>query len=339
MKIGITYDLKESVPVGQNEPDDTLEEYDSRETIDGIAAALESAGHTVLRLGGGRGFLRAVLKTKVDFVFNIAEGLGTYRSREAQVPSVLEMLGIPYTGSDPQSLAVCHDKHLAKKLVSLAGVSTPRWQLVGSEEALKAINWAEFLFPVFVKPAYEGSSMGVRLTSRVEAPRGLEEAVGGLLKSYEQPVLVEEFIDGDEVTVGVIGNTPPRILGIMRVLPRNKMPYFVYSLEIKRDWENLVEYECPARLPEKTLEKISDFALRVFKTMGCRDLARLDFRLNRAKEPYFLEINPLPGLNPRSSDYPIMAYKMGWGYNGLVNTILSAGLERYAGAADHNHSL
>ncbi|MFH0847668.1 MAG: ATP-grasp domain-containing protein [Chloroflexota bacterium] len=339
MKIGITYDLKESVPVGQNEPDDTLEEYDSRETIDGIAAALKSAGHTVQKMGGGRAFLRAVLRAKVDFVFNIAEGLGTYRSREAQVPSVLEMLGIPYSGSDPQSLAVCHDKHLAKKIVSLAGVSTPKWHLVSSLSELAGIEWAGFPFPAFVKPAYEGSSMGVRLTSRVEKAGGLQDAVGKLLKSYEQPVIVEEFIDGDEVTVGVIGNSPTKVLGIMRVLPRAKMLYFVYSLEIKRDWEKLVDYECPARLPEGTLKQISDFALRVFKSLGCRDFARLDFRVSRARKPYFLEINPLPGLNPQSSDYPIMAYKMGWGYNGLVNSILSAGLERYAGAADHNRSL
>ncbi len=329
MKIGITYDLKESVPVGQNEPEDTLEEYDSQETIDGIAAALESAGHTVLNLGGGREFLRGVLEAKVDFAFNIAEGLGIYRSREAQVPSVLEMLDIPYTGSDPQTLTICHDKHLAKKMVSLAGVSTPKWHFVASLDALGGINWADFSFPVFLKPAYEGSSMGVRLTSRVEKAQELKEAVGRLLKSYEQPVIIEEFVDGDEVTVGIIGNTP-KVLGIMRVLPRDKITHFVYSLEIKRDWEKLIDYECPARLPEETLAKISDFALRVFKTLDCRDFARLDFRLSRTQEPYFLEINPLPGLNPHSSDYPIMAYKMGWTYNALINAILSAALERYA---------
>lgn len=333
MKIGITYDLKEAVPVGQNEPEDTLEEYDSLETIDGLAAALSATGASVVRLGGGKEFLRNILSERVDIVFNISEGLGTYRSREAQIPSVLEMLGIPYTGSDPQTLAIAHDKHIAKKVVSLSGVSTPCWHLIESIESLKTIDWSRFPFPAFLKPAYEGSSMGVKLTSRIESLEKLESAAVKLLNSYQQPVIAEEFIHGDEVTVGIIGNSPPKILGIMRVLPKKEMSYFVYSLEIKRDWQNLVEYECPARLPEKTMQKISDFALGAFRTLDCRDLARLDFRVAKDGEPYFLEINPLPGLNYKNSDYPIMAYKMGWTYDKLIAEILNAAVKRQPGCA------
>ncbi len=339
MKIGITYDLKENVPVGEGEPEDTLEEYDSLETVNGIAAALEATGNSVVRLGGGKEFLEKILREKVDIVFNISEGLGTYRSREAQIPSVLEMLNIPYTGSDPQTLAVAHDKHLAKKLVSLAGVNTPRWQFIACREDLETVDWLRFPFPVFIKPAYEGSSMGVRLTSRVEKPSGLVPAVTKLIDSYKQPVLVEEFIHGDEVTVGLTGNSPPQILGIMRVLPKKEMPYFVYSLEIKKDWENLVDYECPARLPEKTIDKISDLAVKVFKTLDCRDFARIDFRVSSDGEPYFLEINPLPGLNFKNSDFPIMAYKMRWVYNALIAEILKAAVKRYTDASFGNLSL
>ena len=329
MKIGLAYDLKEAVPVRQSQPEDALEEYDSRETVGGIAAALESQGHSVIRLGGGRDFLFNIQKEKVDLVFNIAEGLGNYRSREAQVPAVLEMLDIPYTGSDPQCLAVCLDKPLTKKLVAAAGVATPRWQAVSSAVQVREIDWDGFPFPAFLKPVHEGSSKGIRSGSRVENRAQLAEAILALVERYQQSVMVEEFITGDEVTVGVVGNSPPTVLGMMRVVPRTTKGYFVYSLEVKRDWERLVEYECPAQLEAGVLQSIADSSLKAFRVLGCRDIARIDFRVSRDGTPYFLEINPLPGLNPSSGDIVIMAKKMGWRYESLLSAIIEAALERY----------
>jgi D-alanine-D-alanine ligase len=140
---------------------------------------------------------------------------------------------------------------------------------------------------------------------------------------------VEEFIAGDEVTVGVIGNSPPRIVGIMRVLPKTRQKHFIYSIEVKRDWERLVEYECPARLESTVLERITDASLKIFKVLGCYDFARIDFRVSADGIPYFIEINPLPGLNPKSSDLPIMAYKMNMDFQELISEILDAALQRY----------
>jgi D-alanine-D-alanine ligase len=330
LKIGLTYDLKDSVEkeVGRV-VEDALEEYDSLETVEAIAAALKALGHETLKLGGGVSFLRQIPDARVDFVFNIAEGRGIFRSREAQVPSVLEMLGIPYSGSDPACLCLCHDKPIAKQLVATAGIATPRWHLIGSPAELEGYDWKEFPFPAFLKPAFEGSSKGVRITSRVGSPAELQVAATHLLTTYGQPVLAEEFIDGDEVTVGLIGNNPTRIVGVMKVIPRKKTPYFVYSLEIKRDWENLVIYECPAHLSPDLLKKIEETSIAIFELLGCRDFARLDMRISTEGEPYFLEINPLPGLNPRSSDYPIMANLMGISYNSVISAVLAAGLIRY----------
>ncbi len=141
--------------------------------------------------------------------------------------------------------------------------------------------------------------------------------------------MVEEFIIGDEVTIGIVGNSPPTVLGIMRIVPKKKSDYFVYSLEVKRDWENLVDYECPAQLEPAILQKITDSSLKAFEVLSCRDLARLDFRLSHDGTPYFMEINPLPGLNPKSGDLVIMAKKMGWTYPNLISAILGAALERY----------
>jgi D-alanine-D-alanine ligase len=327
MKIGLSYDLKEAVSLGKEQPEDALEEYDSLETVEALKAAIEAKGHSVVKLGGGREFLGRILQEKVDFVFNISEGLGSYRGREAQVPSVLEMLDIPYSGADPQCLAICLDKHLTKKIVSWEGLPTPKWKVITGHQ-LKSLDWESLPNPAFVKPVWEGSSKGIRLSSLVREPGQTKTLVTDLLRRYQQPVMVEEFISGEEVTVGIVGNAPPRVVGIMRVVPRQKDADFVYSLEVKRDYENLVDYECPARLEKKTLQRIQEYSLKAFAVLECRDFSRVDFRVGPDGTPYFLEINPLAGLNPRSSDLVIMGTLVGLKYNALIGSILDAALGR-----------
>jgi D-alanine-D-alanine ligase len=328
MRIGLAFDLNESVALESGSPDDALEEYDSSATIELIARSLENHGNSVVMLGGGQEFLHNILSEPVDFVFNIAEGRGNYRSREAQVPSVLEMLGIPYSGSDPQCLAICLDKPLTKTLVAAVGVRTPRFFVITDVHQLSEVPWEQFSFPVIVKPAHEGSSKGIRQASLAESPNDAGILVGHLLDCYQQPMMVEEFITGEEVTIGIVGNSPPDIIGSMRVVPRQKHDRFIYSLEVKRDWQALVDYECPARLSEETIREIYSSSLKVFATLGCRDFARLDFRVNTEGAPYFIEINPLPGLGTHSDLY-IMATKMGWNHPQLVGGILDAALQRY----------
>lgn len=328
MRVGLAYDLKEAVQIDRSAPEDALEEYDYPATVDYITKALEGQGHGVVKLGGGREFLSAILREKVDIVFNISEGRGTFRSREAQVPSVLEMLNIPYVGSDPLCLAICLEKALTKEIVARAGVKTPQWHILKDISSLSGIDWAGFNFPAILKPAYEGSSKGIRNTSLVSSPDQMSQAVNKLLSFYRQPVMVEEFIEGDEVTVGMLGNFPPRVLGIMRIIPKKNQKNFVYSLEVKRDWKALVEYECPARLPAKVLEEIRVSSLKAFEVLACRDFSRVDFRISPEGVPYFIEINPLPGLGDYS-DLIIMALKLGWTHEGLIQAILGAALERY----------
>ena len=328
MRIGLSYDLKVVMPSGRDGPDDTLEEYDSQETVDMIASALESEGHTAIKLGGGNEFLVNIRHQDIDIVFNIAEGRGNYRSREAQIPSILEMLDVPYTGSDPQSLTICLDKPLTKKLVLADGISTPKWLSITSERELQNVSWEEVIFPVIVKPAWEGSSKGIRLTSLARNAEQAKETAAKILEYYCQPVMVEEFIDGDEVTVGIIGNNPPEILGMMRILPKNPIEHFVYSVEVKRDYLNLVDYECPTNLPEAMLAELGAASLQVFKALGCRDFSRIDFRVSRDGKPYFIEINPLPGLGSYS-DLIIMARMMGWKHEKVICAVLDAALKRY----------
>lgn len=332
MRIGLTYDLKGDTEVAAHLPDDLHEEFDSPVTIEAIASVLRDMGHQVELLGDGRGLLRRLLERPPDFVFNFAEGQGVSRSREARVPAVLEMLGIPYSGSDPLTLAVTLDKDCAKRLVASAGVAVPAGALLdaaslnrGSSERLAG----SLRYPVIVKPAWEGSSKGIRGKCVVDRPTELPEAVASLSRGYEQPVLVEEFIAGEELTVGVVGNAPPDIIGIMRVVPRRANERFVYSLEVKRDYLQRVDYEVPARLTPQDTEAVRRAALAAYQVLGCRDVSRVDFRL-RDGVPYFLEVNPLPGLNPESSDLVILARLAGWSYRQLVERIVQAAFARHS---------
>lgn len=327
MKIGITFDLKTTLPADAHLPDDFQEEFDSPHTIEAIAAVLRGLGHQVVLLGDGREFLEKVLADPPDFVFNFAEGTGVSRSREARVPAVLDMLGIPYSGSDPLTCAVTLDKDCAKKLVAAAGVAVPRSVLVEPEA-----SWSEaaatLRFPVVVKPAWEGSSKGIRNKCLVKNAAELPDVLAGLGADHKQPILIEEYLCGAEVTVGVYGNTPPRVLGAMQIVPQFACAEFIYSLEIKRDYRRLVKYECPPKVPAAVVASLEHSALAAYRALGCRDIARIDFRLDEHAVPHFLEVNPLPGLNPDDSDLVIMARLLGWTYPRLIETIVTASFER-----------
>jgi D-alanine-D-alanine ligase len=338
MHIGIAFDLKPDAPPSANLPDDWAEEFDSPVTVQAIAAALRAKGHTVSELGDGRELIEKLLASPPNLVFNIAEGQGVGRSREARVPAVCEMLGIPYTGGDPLTLAAALDKDAARRLVQSAGVKVP-WGFVVSLLAGPDPNRTRFvvieqvderMWPAIIKPAWEGSSKGVRGKCVVHSVEDLNAAVEQN-RAYQQPLLVEEFIAGDELTVGVVGNDPPRVLGIMRVVPNRTDRPFVYSLEVKRDWRNQVRYECPAQLGPEVLVAVEEAALASYQALGCRDVARIDFRL-RDGIPYFIEANPLPGLNPESGDLVIMAGLVGIDHAALICMILEAALERLGGS-------
>lgn len=328
MKIGITYDLKPDDDLPEGAPDDLHEEFDSPVTIEAIASVLRGREHEVVLLGDGREFLQKVLADPPDLVFNVAEGLGVGRAREARVPAVLEMLGIPYTGSDPLTLALTLDKEMTKTVVRAAGV-VPPWGVVIPPHRDPLDFWKPVgpPFPAIAKPAWEGSSKGIRSKCLVDRLEDLPAVVESLRRDHQQPILVEEFIKGDELTVGMLGNDPPEILGIMRVLPVEPTERFVYSLEVKRDFRRLVRYECPAQLPRGTEAIVREAAMTAWRELGCRDVARIDFRLHDG-QPYFLEVNPLPGLNPESSDLVIMAGLRGWSHERLVGRILDAALAR-----------
>jgi D-alanine-D-alanine ligase len=305
VKLGLTYNLKPAGAVG-----DQFEEFDSLETIDALESAICAASHEPIRLGWGLEMLEALRRERIDGVFNIAEGVGG-RSRESQVPAVLEMLGIPCTGSDALAIALTLDKALAKIVAKSAGIATAPWFVDDAPTPLT--------FPVFAKPAAEGSSMGITENSLCRDQNELNAAIERL--STYGAVLVEEFLPGDEFTVGIIGG---EVLGVMQVLPRGNDKDFIYSLDVKRDYLNRVDY----RLVDAP--DVAEVALQVWRAFGLRDVARIDVRRDRNGIANFVEVNPLPGVHPINSDLVILARLRGISHQDLIGRIVDAAIRRWA---------
>ena len=333
MKVGIAFSLAPGDRPDASGPDDRFEEFDKPETIEALADVLRGEGHDVVLLGDGRNLLEKVLREPPEFVVNIAEGYGTSRNREARVPAVLEMLGIPYWGSDALTMSATLDKKLAKRLVLVDVAKDVLLPADLEDEAdarmLLSVGFGESLSaPVILKPSLEGSSKGIRGRCVADTIDEALEHYRMLAREYRQPILVEEFILGDEVTVGLVGDgVEAEVLGLMRILPTSGEARFVYSLEVKRDWRQQVTYEAPARLHPRTAARVAMAAKQAYAALGCRDFARIDFRV-REGVPYFLEANPLPGLSPETSDLVILARGYGLDHPELVRKILRVSMSR-----------
>jgi D-alanine-D-alanine ligase len=325
LRVGFTYNVKRIKPTA-DAVEDREAEYDSPQTLQAIREAIASWGHEVVDLEANQELPTLAAAANVDVVFNIAEGFKG-RNRESQVPALLELLDIPYTGSDPATLAIALDKGLAKRIVRQHGIHTPDFQLMttGKERLNK-----DFEFPLMVKPVAEGSSKGVVQKSVCQTEAELREVVKVLTQKYDQPALVEEYISGREFTVGLLGERRPRVLPPMEIVfvdPNEKHP--VYSFQHKLDWNDRIKYEVPAKLDPAQLERLKAAARAAFMSLGCRDVARMDFRMDERGRFFFLECNPLPGLTPGWSDLVLITQAAGMDYRTLIGEIMSGAIRRY----------
>jgi len=319
LRVGLAFNMKRIESQGG---DDREAEYDAPETIQAITAAIESHGHVVVPLEATPDFPRALVAANADVVFNVAEGM-VGRSREAQVPSLCELLGVPYTGSDSATLSICLDKSLAKRL--LVDVDTPGFQvLVTGREKLRALR-----YPVIVKPNQEGTSKGIGGKSVCDDEPTLREVARGIIERYGQPALVEEYVFGRELTVGLLGERRPRVLPPMEVVFLTQGERPVYDYACKQDWHRHVRYECPATLTKDELRAVERACRTTFMALGCRDVARVDLRLTPQGRAYVLEVNPLPGLTPDYSDLCLIANGAKMDYRTLIGEIMSGAIKRW----------
>ncbi|HEY5947929.1 MAG TPA: ATP-grasp domain-containing protein [Kofleriaceae bacterium] len=318
IRVGFTYNVKRSAD-GDDEA-----EWDPPETIIAIANALARQGHIVVHLEATPDLPRVLAEADVDLIFNIAEGVEG-RNREAQVPALCELLGIPYTGSDSATLAIALDKALGKKVLLQHDILTPKFQLM--ESARERIS-QDMKYPLIVKPNAEGSSKGIGSTSIVDNEDDLRAAVKDCVERYRQPALVEEYIAGREFTVGLLGDKRPRVLPPMEIKFKKDDPRPVYDYTVKQDWEEYVYYECPAKLSETEQKAMEKIARATFWALDCRDVARVDLRMDAEGRIYVLEVNPLPGLTPDYSDLVLIAKASGMEYDQLIAEIMQGGLRR-----------
>lgn len=323
LRIGFSYNVKR---VDSKGGDDTEAEYDAPETINSIRDAIESYGHMVVPLEATAELPRQLMDARLDLVFNIAEGVSG-RNREAAVPALCELMGIPYTGSDAATLSIALDKALSKRVLRQHGIPTPEFQVM--ETGRERLS-PKMKFPLIVKPNQEGSSKGVSAhASVVDDEESLRQVVRELLDKYRQPALIEYYIAGREFTVGLLGDKRPRVLPPMEIIFLDKAnPRPVYDYQIKQEWEKHVYYQCPAQLTPAELKSMERIARETFVALDCRDVARVDLRMDDAGEIYVLEVNPLPGLTPGYSDLCLIANAANIDYRSLIGEILTGGLKR-----------
>lgn len=323
LRIGLCYDLKSDYLAAGFAPHEVME-FDEEVTIAGIEGALRGLGHQVERVGRGTELARRLAAgERWELVFNFAEGVRG-RSREAQVPAVCEMFDQPYTFSDPLTCALTLDKPLAKRLVRDYGLPTPPFAVVETEEDAEAVTLE---LPLFAKPAAEGSSKGVDGRSRISSRDELRATCAELLETFRQPVLVERYLPGREMTVGIVGNgDEARVVGVMEVVVKNGTETD-YTATNKAEWETRMEYRL---LDGDALGmRAREVALGAYRALSCRDAGRVDLRCDEHGEPCFLEVNPLPGLNPVYSDLPILSGLAGISFDQLLGSIVDAAGRRW----------
>ncbi|MGE4485895.1 MAG: ATP-grasp domain-containing protein [Oscillospiraceae bacterium] len=323
--VGIIYNLKHQ-ETSEDIPDAEAE-YDNIETVYAIKNSLEVRGLKTVLVEADRDFTEKLRGSKIDIAFNIAEGING-RGREAQVPAILDMLGIPFTGSDATTLCIALDKALTKRVLSTYRIRTPKSALISKDGRRGA---ARLIYPVIVKPNAEGSSKGIFGHSVVESAEELDALVRRNIGIYGGEMLAEEYISGREFTVGILGNGgEAKVFPPMEIIYKRDTQghYRVYSYDVKQNYKEYVLYECPAKLDKKVNDEIISAAKKIFSVLGCRDFTRIDFRISNAGIPYFIEINPLPGLAPGYSDYPMLAEFCGVSYDELVYGVLSAAAAR-----------
>ena len=321
--------LEGSYELPADAPSDALAELDPLKYMEAYAEGIREAGHDAIFHEGAphSNVIPWLKQTAPDICFNVCEGfLG--ESREAHMPAVLEMLGLRYSGPTPLAAALTQDKPTTKRVLAYYGIPTPMFQVFTSaDDPLRS----DLTFPLFVKPQHEGTGMGIRNESIARNEKQLRDYTAYVIQRYHQPALIETYIEGKDITCGLIGNGDDiHVFPITEVdfsgYPADLAP--VYSSTHKNELDHLYKNKCPAPLGDVLTNEVRRLSLQTFAVTGSRDYARVDFRLTDEGKLYILEINALPGITPRS-DLTLMARVEGISHAQMVAMVLKAALKRY----------
>ncbi|MDH5419988.1 MAG: ATP-grasp domain-containing protein [Candidatus Bathyarchaeota archaeon] len=308
-------------------------EYDPPHTVELIKHGILATGHEYLFIEADENLVENLKALKPDLVFNRAEGLRG-DSRESHVPAILEMLGIPYVGSNVLTTAIGLNKAWAKKVLLYHGISTPKFYVCKSDQEAERIREG---FPYILKPNEEGSSMGITEENLVHNKTQLRTRLKQMIEEYQQPILIEQFIQGREFSTGLLGRPSqnPEVLSILEI-DFSKFPEVggIFGQRAKTVLDSLDHYICPAQIPKKLKTLLERLSISVWYALDVKDFARIDFRMNDKEEFFFLEINPLPGMDFDTEEndlsfYPYMAMKSGYTYDELIRRLLESACARY----------
>jgi D-alanine-D-alanine ligase len=328
MRIGLTYDLHGDWPWRPIDPPDADAEFEPEETVRALEAALEFLGHDPVRIGGAAALMRRIAsgQTGIDAVVNIAEGVAG-PDREAQVPVLLALAGIPCLGSDALTLSLSLDKVWTKLVVAAAGVPTPAWR---SWSGPAEVDPGDLPgpWPLMVKPRSEGSAKGITRESRVEDLDALRRQVARITTDYRQDALVEVFIEGGgEYTVTLVGGAPPEVLPVLARAVELESGIGLHALEHRGSPPRVWQHRLEGDLDPDLEMRLGGLARRAWAVLRCRDFARFDFRVDETGTPWFLEANPLPTF-ALDSAFAVLAELEGRPYPEFLATLLATGLER-----------
>lgn len=343
-RVAVLANIKdESKPIPDDVPPDAFADFDHIETIDSIRGAIETDGHQTVFIQADENLPFALREVKPDICFNIAEGLGG-DAREAQVPALLEMMKIPYTGSRVLTNGISLNKTLTKRIWRDRRLPVaPFQEFALGDEPLRA----DLEFPLFVKPAREGTGMGVDMRAIVNNEKELRERADYIINTYHQPALVETFLPGREFTVGVLGRADAKLYSrhpewyekdgfhrfpILELDMTRSVTPLVYSKEAKSKEvgeEGAPGYVCPADIEPELEKKLKYYALRAHILLNALDVSRTDVRLDAQGNPRVMEINTLPGLTPDYSDLCLQSKAEGIRYEDLILEILYLGASRW----------
>ncbi|MBN1784937.1 MAG: ATP-grasp domain-containing protein [Candidatus Bathyarchaeota archaeon] len=308
-------------------------EYDPPHTIELIKQGIEATGHEYVFVEADENFAENIKQAKPNLVFNRAEGLRG-DSRESHVPAILEMLDIPYVGSNVLTTAIGLNKAWTKKVLVYHSISTPNFFVCQNLQEAEKINKG---FPYILKPNEEGSSIGITEENLVYDKTQLYTKLKQMIEAYQQPILVEQFIEGREFSTGLLGlpGKDPEVLSILEI-DFSKFPEVggVYGQRAKTVLDSLEHYICPAQIPQEMKKTLEEASLDIWYALEAKDFARIDFRMNKEGKLFFLEINPLPGMDFDTEEndlsfYPYMAMKSGYSYDELVRRLLESACSRY----------
>jgi D-alanine-D-alanine ligase len=319
MKIAVLATLKEDAPISPEEPPGRWDDLDDRITVDAILASLRGFGFESEFFPTGPSLVQNLQEYAPDLCFNTGEGhYGA--SRESQTPAILDMMRIPYTGAGPLGMSLSHNKHIAKKIFRFSGLPTAGFTVITDPAK---INDTDLRYPLFVKPAHEGSSIGINDHAVVHTRSELENQVKWVWNTVHSPVLVEEYIQGREFTIGVIGNDPLPVVEVVS-------PTGFYSNRLKESENSGVYRLCPAPLPEEKTLELQNLAVRAMRALELYDWCRMDVRMDDNGQPFILEVNPMPLIypDPEQASFLFAARATGLTYAEMINKIVLSAIYR-----------